>query len=437
LSASLAVVTYVLADRYLLAQRERTATRQAYLNARLLRSELEVAGADPPTALADLEVPAGSSVVVNREGAWYGSSVSIGRGEIPRALRRMVADDTPVRQRVEVDDTPVLIVGLPIPAIEVGYFEITALEELADTLGVIRRSLLGGSVAATVAAALLGVWAGRRVLRPLRDVSNVAADIAGGELAARLERSADADLDRIAGSFNRMLDALQERIEREKRFVSDVSHELRSPLTTLATANQVLETRRLDLPERSREALDLMAEEIRRFEQLVVELLELSRTEAGVEEVQLESTLIGEVVLHAAAAVNSSEPFTVNLAPDVADLRIMTDKRRLGRILANLLENARTHGHGIVEVGARHVDSHVQIYVDDAGPGVAPADRARVFERFFRGAAAGQRGEGSGAGLGLALVAEHARLLGCRVWVESVPGRAGARFVVEFPTPQP
>jgi len=324
------------------------------------------------------------------------------------------------------------VTGLPIPAADAGYFEVTRFEELSDTLGVIRRSLLGGALGTTVGAALLGIWAGRRVLRPLREVSNVAGEIASGELEARLESDGDDDLDRLAGSFNRMVDALQERIERERRFVSDVSHELRSPLTTLVTAAQVLERRRDELPERSRDALDLMLAEIQRFEQLVGELLELSRVDAGVEQLELEDVVVGELVLHLAAGAGGP-PFTVSIPPDVAGLSVRTDKRRFGRILANLIGNAQTHGQGVAELGVRRDADWVEITVDDTGAGVPPEERERVFERFFRGGAAGQRGSGSGAGLGLSLVAEHARLLGGDVWVEDAPGSLGARFVVRLP----
>ncbi|MGA0959222.1 MAG: sensor histidine kinase, partial [Ilumatobacteraceae bacterium] len=126
---------------------------------------------------------------------------------------------------------------------------------------------------------------------------------------------------------------------------------------------------------------------------------------------------------------------------DLADLRIdiepgsspiaSIDKRRFERIVANLLENARLHGGGpkrvVVEGGA---GSPTRLAVEDSGPGVAPSERARIFERFARGSAG--RTRVGGTGLGLALVAEHARAHGGEVWVEDVPS-GGARFVVEIP----
>ena len=119
-------------------------------------------------------------------------------------------------------------------------------------------------------------------LRPLDDVSDVAAQIAAGQLGTRLDESADQDLARLTASFNAMTQSLEQRIAREAQFSSDVSHELRSPLTTLATSVSVLEGRRAELSPEAREALDLLAADLRRFQTLVTDLLEMSRNDAGV-----------------------------------------------------------------------------------------------------------------------------------------------------------
>jgi signal transduction histidine kinase len=129
------------------------------------------------------------------------------------------------------------------------------------------------------------------------------------------------------------------------------------------------------------------------------------------------------------AAPGSS--FTIEIDPEVSEIAILTEKRRLERILANLLENARSHGGGIERVTIGRFDDRARIAIEDRGPGVATAERQRVFERFYRGVAAGRRNAAAGTGLGLALVAEHARALGAVVYIED--GRSGARFVVELP----
>jgi signal transduction histidine kinase len=147
----------------------------------------------------------------------------------------------------------------------------------------------------------------------------------------------------------------------------------------------------------------------------------------------------------------------VVIAPAVQSLRVGVDKRRFERVMANLLENAAYYGGGatVISVGAVDADgaavaavaafaagaggggpalSHaaVEIAVEDAGPGINPIERTKVFDRFYRGSASGRRGTGTGSGLGLALVAEHMRLMHGQVWVESAPS-GGARFVITLP----
>ena len=112
---------------------------------------------------------------------------------------------------------------------------------------------------------------------------------------------------------------------------------------------------------------------------------------------------------------------------------LLVDKRRLERILVNLIENAESHGGGLVAMKAGRLNGAVHISVDDEGPGVAPDDRKAIFERFARGAKSGSRGTEGGTGLGLALVVEHAWMHGGTVWVEDAPDGDGARFIVELP----
>ena len=124
----------------------------------------------------------------------------------------------------------------------------------------------------------------------------------------------------------------------------------------------------------------------------------------------------------------------VDLDSELAGVVVQADKRRLARVVANLLDNARKYGDGATSVVLQRVDDGVQIAVEDEGPGVPEEERDVIFDRFARGGGAGRRGSGEGVGLGLALVAEHVRLHGGRVWVEDrADGRPGARFVVELP----
>jgi signal transduction histidine kinase len=254
-----------------------------------------------------------------------------------------------------------------------------------------------------------------------------------------------------------MVDQLQERIEREARFNSDVSHELRSPLTTLAASLEVLEAGRDDLPARSQSALRLLSDDLHRFQRMVADLLEMSRADAGPVDVFLEEVNVAELVqrsvevgfghmdVHrpgagsgtaatAAADTNGAAgPPDVRVDPAVSTWRVGVDKRRFERVMVNLMENADHYGGGVTEIlVAPGEGEHVEVTVDDAGPGIDPLERLKVFERFYRGSASGRRGTGTGTGLGLALVHEHMRVMQGDVRVESSPV-GGARFVLTLP----
>jgi signal transduction histidine kinase len=338
---------------------------------------------------------------------------------------------------VRVGSEPNIVVGWPLQGGN-AYFEFFSLDEVNSTLGSIRLSLLFGGIITTGLGVLLGIFAARRAVRPVRVAAQAAKAIAGGRGDTRLEPTDDPDLSVLANSFNDMASALQLRIERDARFASDVSHELRSPLMTLAASVEVMEGRREELPERAQAALDLLKSDVTRFQGLVEDLLEISRFDAGAIRLHLEELLVAEFVRHAVAV--SSLPDTPVRVSDAAEsLLIRGDRRRLARAVHNLIDNARLHAGGAAEVDIAEVVqdgviTHVQIAVSDHGQGVAPDERDLVFERFARGGSAGRRTSGDGAGLGLALVDEHVRMHGGRVWIDDrSDGEPGARFVIELP----
>ena len=339
---------------------------------------------------------------------------------------------------------PQIVVGVPIPSVHAAYFEVFSLSDLGHTLRVLGITLVATAVATTLLGTALGRFASRRLLRPLAGVSRAAVAIAGGQLDTRLgSETTDPDLEGLTTSFNTMVDQLQARIELEARFNSDVSHELRSPLTTLSASLEVLEADRDNLPQRAQRALQLLGDDLRRFQRMVSDLLEMSRADTGSADVFLEQVNVGELVQRSVEAGlrslgdGGTTPALV-IDPAVAPLHVGVDKRRFERVMANLLENAAHYGGGATRIsvgangksavdgapgGERHngADEIVEIAVEDAGPGINPAERTKVFDRFYRGSASGRRGDGTGTGLGLALVAEHMRLMHGRAWVESSP----------------
>jgi two-component system sensor histidine kinase MtrB len=170
----------------------------------------------------------------------------------------------------------------------------------------------------------------------------------------------------------------------------------------------------------------------------VGDLLEMSRADAGSTDIFLEEVNVSELVQRSVEASARSRdgqvaPPAVLIDPAVRAWRVGVDKRRFERVMANLMENAANSGGGVTEITVRPGGpDQVEVTVDDAGPGIDPRERIKVFERFYRGSAAGRRGTGTGTGLGLSLVAEHMRAMQGRAWVESSPA-GGARLVVSLP----
>lgn len=430
LSVTLSLVTYALTRSSVLHSEEATARRQTFVNASLLREGLRSPPTDVPQLLSSLGTGNSSASVLYYSSQWYASSLAVGRDALPVTLRAQVLEVGPAQQGFVLNGHPELAVGVPLTAVGADYFEVFDLQSLQHTLSVLAFSLAAAAAATTVVGAVGGRWASRRALAPLAETARVAAEISAGRLETRLEAHEDPDLAGLAASFNAMVDALQRRIGRDARFASDVAHELRSPLTTLSTTLGVLEARRGELSPRGQQALGLLGAEVHQFERLVQDLLEISRYDAGVVDEDLEPVRLDELVGHALAGGGAGVGLVVE--PDATGVSVLGDKRRLERVVANLLGNAASHGEGAVEVRVQRRGNRARLVVDDAGPGVPAGERARVFERFSRGPMARRRLGSEGVGLGLALVAEHVALHRGQVWVEDRPG-GGARFVVELP----
>lgn len=430
-SACLAALTYELSRTYLLRQREASVQQQTFVNARLLRNRLRAGEPDITSLLASLSPGGGSDHVLRLPQGWFRGAPDSDPTNVPLPLQSRVQAGRVALQVFGSEDGPSLAMGVPIAEVDAEYFAVFRLVELDRTLGVLRSSVIVAAMITAFAGAVAGLWSSRRVLQPLSEVSGAAVAVAEGNLDVRLDGGPDPDLATVASSFNLMTTALQERTRRDARFASAVSHELRSPLTTLVASVEVLATRRPEMSEPARSAVDLLAAEVRRFQALVEDLLEISRLDAGIDDTALEEVRLAEFMGHALRA-SSSRPLEVDVGPDAGDTVVAADKRRLERVVANLILNAEHHGGGVTRVGIERRGARARILVEDGGPGVPPAEREQIFERFIRGRASGQRHADGGVGLGLSLVAEHVRLHGGKVWVEDAEG-GGARFVVELP----
>lgn len=428
LATGVAVFSYQVTRSELVEERRERATAQAYLNARLVRSGLRSSAPDLSAILTSLEGNAGSSSLTRLDGEWFASAVGVGPDMVPLELIDVVDRNESGRVVTAIDDASFVVVGVPIAESNASYFELVALDDVDSTLRSLARNLIIGAIVATAVAALVGWYASGRILAPLRRMARAASAIAGGNLGTRLDAFGDGDLEPLQQSFNRMADAVEERIAREHRFTSDVSHELRGPVATMRSSIQ-LARRRMDDPDALRDAVGQLDERTHALHELVDDLLEMSRMDAGVAELQLDSLSPGELV-GAAVAMTASDGVTIDVADDVPE-RIVADKRRLGRSLMSLIENAEKYAAGATRVEVVATDDQLRFAVEDAGPGIPQHERRHVFARFARGEDA-RLGSVSGSGLGLALVEEHIRLHGGSVHVEDASS-GGARFVLEIP----
>lgn len=422
------IATWRLATTYMLEQRRQSATLQATVNARLVDASLRSGSGSLDELLRGLVVDPGSSILLARPDGLLTSGRVIETSDLPPELLAPAPGDV-TRLATTIDGIPVLAISLEGVSANTVFVQLFPLVELER----IQRFLIFVLIAGAAASGLLGVgigwWTSKRALRPLTELTASAARFAAGDLQVRLPDQVDPDLAPLASTFNATVEALERRVRLDARFAGDVSHELRSPLTTMVNAIEVLRHRQAAMPPVAGQAVDLLGSEVERFQKMLLDLLEISRADQDVDVRTMESVDLAVLV----AKVNQtrddgSPPIVEGPAP-----LVFADRRRLVRVVANLLDNAERHGGGVAQVTVTERHGLARLEVDDHGPGVPIELRAQVFERFARGRHAGERGDETGSGLGLALVAQHVRLHSGAVWVEDAPG-GGARFVVELPT---
>ncbi|WP_374969097.1 ATP-binding protein [Terrabacter sp. BE26] len=424
ISVLVSVLSWVVVSGYLLADRQDTAVSETTLGSSVLASALARGTAPVGSLLGGLPTNDADASVALVSGHWYPSPSRAGAAGVPPALVAAVTSSTVAVQRVVVDGHLSLVVGAPLQRRGDALFEVFPLTDLEHRRTTLAWVLGAVAVSTSFAGVALGRRASRRALRPLAELTALAGAVAGGRLDVRLRSRVDPDLDPLARSFNRTVEQLEHRVRADSRFAADLSHELRTPLTTMLNSMEVIANRRDQLPSAVREPVDLLADDLRRFRALVVDLLEISRHDAG-EELQLEPVDVGELVRRAADGTAGRAVTRVKAG---SGLDGHVDKRRLERVVANLVANAEEHGEGCVAVTVEGDGNTARITVDDAGPGIPEAQRSRVFDRFARAGGSGERG----VGLGLAIVQRHVAAHGGTVQV-TASDAGGARLVVMLP----
>lgn len=380
--------------------------------------------------VAEYQERGGFETVAVSGGIVFSSDPDITRADVPTEA---LGGEDLGSVDVEVAGEPYVVIGArPADSSARLYFFFSKAALVAGIADFGSVLIIGWLVAVVVAAAF-GARVARRTLRPVRAAAEASQSLAEGLLDTRLDRSGDDEFGVWATAFNGMAAALQTKLaeleaaaERERRFTSDVAHELRTPLTGMASAASLLESELEAVGPPARRPAQLLIDDARRLQELVRELLELARHDAGQEKVCLEPLQLSEAV----SVVVRSWDGANTIACDVDDdLWVMADKARFKRVLANLVTNAVHHGGGQVTVSARAEGPEVVIDVLDRGPGLDPEDLSRVFDRFFKTDAARSR---SGSGLGLAIAVANAQLQGGALEAANCEG-GGARFTLHLP----
>lgn len=446
LSTILGAATLNLTRRSLLAERERRTITRTTDSATTLDGQIQnqQPNSDLTALLGQLQAQGPQFLMLRDSEAGNQPQVfftgEVAEGDLPQSLiTRAVYDGEPSVMRIDAGGTLYSAVAVPLSDASGAYFELNAIDDISSAVQSQTLILIIVGSVTTLTGTMFGWWASRRALRPLMLVGDAAGRIAEGHLETRLDAAdyaEDPDLGPLVSSFNGMVENLQARIDRDARFASDVSHELRSPLTTINASVDVLGRASDALPDRAKTALNLLESDLVRFTQLVEDLLEISRFDAGAVQLDLNEISLMGVIRRTVESVAADTPI---MADDDLDAFVLPmDKVRVVRVLSNFMDNAAKYGDGVERVEVDRADGMVSIAVVDGGPGVPVDERELIFERFSRGVQGGRRGAGSGVGLGLALVAEHARLMGGEVAVsDRDDGSPGAVFVLRIPEAPP
>lgn len=377
------------------------------------------------------------------------SSSGFDEGDVPDSLRAAVRADPGVLYwqsiRVSATGEPGIVVGVTQTIPVAGQHElylVYSLDSESATLAFVQRILgIGGGLLVVLAAVatLLAVW---YVLRPVITAARTSRRLAAGDLDQRVPVHGEDEGAVLARSFNLMADAIQEQITQlaqlstmQQRFVSDVSHELRTPLTTIKLASDVVYADRDQLSPAARRSAELLSAQVARFEQLLADLLEVSRHDADAASLTPVTFDLRGLVERVAAGLQqaaSEQGTAIEVRGAKAAAVLTADAKRIERILNNLLANAIEHSGGLpISVWVKKGGGAVAVAVRDFGPGIQPEHLDLVFERFWRADPSRKRTLG-GTGLGLSIAREDAELHGGRLEVWSRPGE-GACFRLTVP----
>jgi len=322
-----------------------------------------------------------------------------------------------------------------------GFVEMSSpLSLSAEATNTMQGAVLFSGIGSLLIALAFGLFMGRALSDPLRALASAALKMSKGDLSARAAVGRRDEIGALARQFNAMAANLEAsfldlRSERDalRRFIADASHELRTPVTALATFNELLQGSASGDPAAREEFLRESQAQLEKLRWITANLLDLSRLDAGIASLSMEAHPVSDILEAAAAGLRAKaqeKGVTLSVPEAPADLSLRCDRNRIEMALSNLIANGVkfTPPGGTVTVSAAADDAMASFVVRDDGPGISAEDLPHVFERFYRG----RNAEGDGAGLGLAIASSIAKVHGGSLAVDSMPGK-GSTFTLKIP----
>ncbi|MFE6053596.1 ATP-binding protein [Kitasatospora sp. NPDC056446] len=368
--------------------------------------------------------------------------------DVPAALQSTVAKPREVTennpypyhlywQRQNLEGRPFLIGGTKVVPNGPTAYMFKSLENERADLNTLGWSLAIATLLALIGSALLAQAASATVLRPVKRLGEAARRLGQGHLDTRLEVEGSDELADLARTFNRAAESLHEQVEelsareaQSRRFVADMSHELRTPLTAMTAVTDILEDEAESLDPMIEPAVRLVVSETRRLSDLVENLMEVTRFDAGTARLVADEVDIADLIM---SCIDGRAWYDAVELDAPRGILAVVDPRRLDVVFANLIGNALKHGGSPVRVRVRQTEGSVVVEVSDSGPGIPEDVLPHVFDRFYKADRGRARSEGSGLGLSIAMA--NAQIHGGTITAAN--GEVGAVFTLTLPVAPP